>query len=109
VLLLCRFAVAHPESGVVVSQSGHSTLHYIECSSKYAVFSTMLWIYQCLLIVAAAVLAFKTWNLADTVAEAKPIAVSVTNISSTHLCIALCAHYRNAGVHAPLECRLQST
>jgi 7 transmembrane sweet-taste receptor of 3 GCPR len=103
-VLTGRFAVAHPESRKSVSQSGHATLHYAECSSKYAVFSTMLWVYQCILIVAAAVLAFKTWNLADTVAEAKPIAVSTTLLSSTCLCVVVSELWQCGCVESIVKC-----
>jgi uncharacterized membrane protein YhaH (DUF805 family) len=45
------------------------------------IFGLLLWLYKAGLLTLAAYLAVKTWKLHDTVAEAKPIAVSIYNIA----------------------------
>jgi 7 transmembrane sweet-taste receptor of 3 GCPR len=51
------------------------------CVPFCRIFGLLLWLYKAGLLTLAAYLAVKTWKLHDTVAEAKPIAVSIYNIA----------------------------
>jgi Tfp pilus assembly protein PilV len=76
----CVYAVRFSESTPTVVSTlvsrGQAQIDVAECKSSHEQYSYALWAYHCLLLAVAIAIASKTWYLADSTQESKPLAVS---------------------------------
>ncbi|KAG5192544.1 7 transmembrane sweet-taste receptor of 3 GCPR-domain-containing protein [Tribonema minus] len=82
ILILTIWYLASPPKRLIEMRTmgAFATVPYEVCHSDMKALAIILWAYKGVLIAVGAWLAFKSWKLVDTIAEAKPLAVSIYNI-----------------------------